>query len=519
MGQQKKTDGVRIDVAQRAVDRAFSTGKADRASITRQAQLDAAEAVAMAGIAMESDEAADEAARLTIIAANMGDKQKTKTARERERVARNKAKTDHAAATKSAKQAYDAIKFSDPTKLGFVRVVQIAYLGHIVGTLLALILTSRDTVVYSSVNIVDWVMVVLESVAFYFFVNRFKIGRPFVIGMSIIGIVTNVVTSLVQGNFSVFGQLGTNAMYIFLALYFAFSSRVKAVLVNDLSHDKGAVDTSNFVIERSGWPFIRNLIIYFVVFSILGHWMEAGMCQFIRLGWVQGDYDLSNTMLWRDWLYPYPMEGAAVVFIALFLYPLFIWLKEKYTQQRWVAYLISFLANALTCTVIEFFSGLVFNAHLQNWDYTNNFCNIMGQVCLQNTIAFGVAASLIAWYVYPALERLIARVKPSTMNIVCVVVAVAGSLLFALYAIAPPEGIDFGEGGDAHLERVSRQERATIELSAVDIVDDIEALQDKVNDYTSLTKEERAQLQKHLDALKKESQELQKEAESLDKTE
>ena len=48
---------------------------------------------------------------------------------------------------------------------------------------------------------------------------------------------------------------------------------------------------------------------------------------------------------------------------------------------------------------------------------------------------------------------------------------------------------------------------------------DIEALQDKVNDYTSLTKEERAQLQKHLDALKKESQELQKEAESLDKTE
>ena len=44
-----------LEDAERAIDSAYSTGKAERAKITQMAQLDAAEAVAMAGIAMEAD--------------------------------------------------------------------------------------------------------------------------------------------------------------------------------------------------------------------------------------------------------------------------------------------------------------------------------------------------------------------------------------------------------------------------------------------------------------------------------
>ena len=57
-----------LEDAEGAIDRAYSTGRAERASITQAAQLDAAEAVAMAGIAMEADLEADEAARITVIA-------------------------------------------------------------------------------------------------------------------------------------------------------------------------------------------------------------------------------------------------------------------------------------------------------------------------------------------------------------------------------------------------------------------------------------------------------------------
>ena len=362
-----------ISHAERAIDRAFSTGKADRAAITRQAQLDAAEAVAKAGMAMESDEAA----RLTVIAAN-------------------------------------------------------------------------------------------------------------------------VANSVVAGSFSLLGTVLGNLYYLFLLLYFARSDRVRAVLVNDLSTEHGIGKKDDFVIVRGGWPFYRNLGIYFVVFSVLGHWMEAAMCQLIRLGLVQGEYDASNTMLWRDWLYPYPMEGAAVVLIALLLHPLYLWLKKRCRSQL-VAHAISFAANALTCTVIEFVGGVLFNARHQNWDYSDMPFNFMGQVCLQNALAFGVAASLIAWYVYPALERAIARVRPAVMNVVFVVVIVAGGILFSLYAIAPPEGIDLGATQQEQADPgEDQQERDAID-SSIELLDGLmETTQEAVDGATSLTEDERKEITDHL---------------------
>lgn len=83
-----------LDRAEMAIDNSFATGKAERSKITRMAQLDAAEAVAMVGVAMEADEAADEAMRITVIAEQSGDREKARAARKREREARKQANAD-----------------------------------------------------------------------------------------------------------------------------------------------------------------------------------------------------------------------------------------------------------------------------------------------------------------------------------------------------------------------------------------------------------------------------------------
>ena len=430
-----------LDAAESAIDRAYTTGKAERAKITQAAQLDAAEAVAMAGMAMEADEDADEAMRLMVIAERSGDRSKAKAARKREREARKTAKAQHAAATKSAKQAYDAIRFSAPNKMGFMRVVQVLFAVHIGVVLVWLMLTSRDAMKYDVTSMMDWIMIILEGVAFWMFINRYKVARPLVMGMAAFGIVVPAFVDVTTGHFNAVALVNNSLFYIFLLFYFALSRRVKATLVNDLSSHKGEYEKDSFVIDRHGWPFVRNLIMYFILFSIIGHWMEMGMCQFIILGVVQGEYDPSNTMLWRDWLYPFPMEGAAVVIIALVLYPFYLWLRKKFSDKIFVAYIVSFLAGALLCSLIEFSMGLVVNDHHQLWDYRENFGNIMGQVCLQNTMAFGVVASIITWWVYPMLERWIARVPRDVMNIVFVVVAVFGAIIWSLYLINPP-GVD-----------------------------------------------------------------------------
>lgn len=481
-----------LEKAEKAVDSAYSTGRAERAKITQSAQLDAAEAVAMAGIAMESDAKADEAMRISVIAEKSGDREKTKIARKKAREARKKAKADHAAATKSAKSAYEAIKFSAPNKMGFMRVVQIVFAGHIAVYLVWLMLTSRDHMSYDVTSMMDWVMVILEGVAFWMFINRYKVARPFVIAIAAIGIVAPALVDISMGRFNLIALISSSLFYIFLLFYFIFSKRVKATLVNDISRGKGDYDKDEFVVNRRGWPFVRNLIIYFIVFSILGHWMEMGMCQFIIMGVVQGEYDPSNTMLWRDWLYPFPMEGAAVVVIALVLYPFFLWLKKKFTGKKWIlAYIISFFAGALLCTIIEFGMGLIVNADLQLWDYRDNFCNIMGQVCLQNTMAFGVVAAIITWWVYPLMERMIARVPQDVMNIVFVVIAVFGAIIWSLYLINPP-GVDDANlpQNKEHPELVQKEsETRSVATSLARISEDIDELEQVINVSERLDKE------------------------------
>ena len=453
-----------LEKVEKAIDGAFNSGKKERAKVTQEAQLDAAEAVAMVGIAFESDVAADEARRITAIAEGSGDRERIKAARKKEREIRKKAKADHKAATESAKQAYDAIKFSDPNSMGFMRFVQIVFAIHIASTLILLILTSRDTVSYSFANIMDWVMVVLEGVSFFFFINRYKAGRPFVIAVALVGIIVPTIASVASGNFSLIVLLANGAWYIFLFFYFLFSRRVKATLVNELSFRKGEYEPENFVINRRGWPFIRNLIIFFLVFSTLGHFMEIGMCQFIIMGLVEGEVDTTNTMLYRDLMFPFPMEGAVVVIIALFLYPFYTWLKKK-LKPVFFAYLISFVTSALLCAAIEFGAGLIFNADLQNWDYSNQFGNIMGQVCLQNTIAFGAAASIINWWVYPLLEKLLARVPNDIMNIAFAFILMFNTIIWSLYIIVPPW--------------ISNENKTPQELAQLAQEQDLQAIQDE----------------------------------------
>lgn len=495
-----------FDEFEDAFDRAFHSGRANRAEITREAQEHGAEALRLVGDAMERDEIAEEASRIAIITEASNDRAKIKAARKRAKEARSEAKKMHRRATAAAKESYEDIKYTEPGKLGSLRVVQVFYAIHIVLVLVLLLLTSRDTIVYNSVTIMDWIAIIIEAVAFWFLINYYKAARPFMMVAAALNILLFSVVHMVQGDFSVGSVLTSCAMDIFIIIYFWRSKRVRQVLVNDFS-SLDFKPSSQVKIQRKGWPFIRNLIMYFIVFSVLGHWMEAAMCQLIRLGLVQGEYDPTNTMLWRDWLYPYPMEGAAVVIIALVLYPLWQRLLEKFNKQPIVAYLISFAANALTCTIIEFSMGLIVNADHQLWDYTENFGNIMGQVCLQNALAFGVAASLIAWFVYPALERWLARVPNDIMNIAFVVIAVIGGILWSLYIVDPPQSEIVDETEEVAAEATAK-ETGLLTDQIVTIGDEVDSLQLLLDTSTNLSDEDRAEVQEKLDKLRKDADEL-----------
>ena len=328
----------------------------------------------------------------------------------------------------------DAMKRA-PLPLG-LKLLSAIFSINIVITLIILIFSSRDLVEYDAANLFDWLNLVFEAVTLWMVWYRLKITRPFALVYTVFNVVVGTAVHLGMHTMDVGLQLASVIPDVVIFLYFLLSKKAREVLTEDLVLDTMELQGEDGMAPRWSWPFVRNLIMYFCIFSFLGHWMEMSFCLAIKAGLVGGEYDPSNTMLWRDWFYPFPMHGMAVVLIGVLLYPLWRMLVRKTNVV--VGSLLSFVINGLMCGLIEFTFGLLWNADLQNWDYTNMPFNFMGQVCLQNVIGFAFAASIIAWMVYPWLERTLARLPEAAMNIAAVVVLMVFLVAQTLYLVEPP---------------------------------------------------------------------------------
>lgn len=178
------------------------------------------------------------------------------------------------------------------------------------------------------------------------------------------------------------------------------------------------------------YPLARKLALYFMGFSIVGHWGEMLFCHGIRLGIFQGDYDRSNHMLWDTWLYPFPAEGTAAVLAELVLMPA----KRMLEERAGVAALVpSFLLNQAVCTSIDYGTGMAANRNYELWDYRELPFNFQGQVCLQNSLFYTVVATLGVWALLPALEQAMDGAGDDVLDALLAGGGAAYTLLMALY--------------------------------------------------------------------------------------
>lgn len=162
--------------------------------------------------------------------------------------------------------------------------------------------------------------------------------------------------------------------------------------------------------------FWRDTSLYFMVFSFLGHWAEMLFCRLIILGVFMGDYDPSNAMLWDQWLFPFSAEGIALAMVVIVLHPLKERLLARFNGRVLPALLASFAINAAVCTSIDFLTGMAVNQDFSLWDYRALPFNFMGQVCLQNSMVYSIAATLIVWVFYPMMDRFLRKIPRSWAN-------------------------------------------------------------------------------------------------------
>lgn len=331
--------------------------------------------------------------------------------------------------------------FSNPRKLGFMRLVQVLFAINIVMSITFLAFLAEDSFSQGFPDILDFLNLIFDGVAFWLIWQRKSAARMFVIGFCIFNIIIGAAYNIATDSFSVSYQVFLSCRDIILIAYFLNSRRVKAVLIQPFSmeKEKEQIDEDIARFQPGRWSFWRNLIIYFCFFSVAGHWMEAAYCTLIRFGFIPGTYD-PDSLIWQSWLYPFLVYGFGAVACVLILFPVKVFLQKRIGGVV-IPLLVSFVVSALVCTLIELVMGLVLNQPLPDgslplWDYRDMFCNFMGQVCLQNAVAFGLVATLMTWVIYPGLERLLGGLSKDTMNIVFIAVVIGFLILFFLYCVS-----------------------------------------------------------------------------------
>lgn len=339
-----------------------------------------------------------------------------------------------------------------------IRVIE-AYFALVMCAVLGYAVVSKPADFTYDVSMLR-VLVVMAAAArsVWLIEKRADTTRRFVVASMLVVIVLSALDTAFGGEFEKIAEVlslpvvvAGGALYfggsLFVALYFAFSPRVRELFVVPAAGaDRPTADPGEGIYEKPfTWPWWRNLGIYYCTFSIFGHWAEIGFCWLIVLGIAMGDYDFTHAQLWDWWLCPYPAEGIAMVLIAVALAPFKEWLLKKAGGRVWLALPASFLANMLVCASIDFSTGITANANYELWDYRALPFNFMGQIVLQNTLVYSAAATFIVWVLYPLMAKLLHRMPRRAANTAFVGLAALYAFLEALYYVnIGPTGLMFG---------------------------------------------------------------------------
>ncbi len=96
-------------------------------------------------------------------------------------------------------------------------------------------------------------------------------------------------------------------------------------------------------------------------------------------------------------------------------------------------YLLMALIGMAAATILEYVTGAVMEAlfKVRYWDYSTEFCNLNGYVCLKSTLCWGVMTFLLVYLVHPPIAGLAGKIPENFKNTVVFCITILASADFA----------------------------------------------------------------------------------------
>lgn len=151
---------------------------------------------------------------------------------------------------------------------------------------------------------------------------------------------------------------------------------------------------------------ILRLLLYFIIYSFFGWVLESifkSILQrkFVNSGFLYGPFC--------------PIYGFGAIIMLLFLN----------TFKNNIVLL--FLAGFIVLSIWEYIVGVLLEKKFNTkyWDYSNNFLNIKGRVCLMNSIFWGVLGVLFTLYIHPFIEKYVVYLNKEGLIYINIILLIA----------------------------------------------------------------------------------------------
>ncbi|MGB4406684.1 MAG: hypothetical protein WBI82_07490 [Sphaerochaeta sp.] len=137
--------------------------------------------------------------------------------------------------------------------------------------------------------------------------------------------------------------------------------------------------------------------LYFLIYAVIGYICEVSYCTIF-------DRHLTN----RGFLHgPYlPIYGFGALLVVV---PMM-----SFDANPILVFFIAVLLTSMLEYMTSFLLEKIFNTKL--WDYSKNFGNIHGRVCLLNSTLFGLLGLIATYYLHPVLVRSVSYIPDGVLH-------------------------------------------------------------------------------------------------------
>lgn len=162
-------------------------------------------------------------------------------------------------------------------------------------------------------------------------------------------------------------------------------------------------------------------VLFFYVYCFLGWIWESGYVSARERKWTNRGF-MHGPFL--------PIYGSGAIMILLATIPV----KDNL--------LLIFFMGMIASTILEYFTGAAMERlfHVRYWDYSNQFCNLNGHICLKCSLAWGGFSILMVRFIHVPVERCILWIPDTLEEIIAFVLTL---VFVADFALSFREAMDF----------------------------------------------------------------------------